>query len=544
MSSRTIKVAVIGSGLAGLTAAHLLTEGRSSDEDVVYEVHLFEKTSALGMDSSSISLPIPGEERDWRIDVPMRSLQGGYYTRLIAFYKHLGVSFRTRNYSYSFASLSPRARVGGQDITTSMIYNGRSGLAGVSIPSKVHLVPDIAGKARALFTFAIMTMQLLLCYLRLLILSVPIQRSPDVSTTSFGSWVERTTPRGRIMDLLGLDTVWTDFAMNILMPWFSGVCSCSMEDVKQYPVEEFLDFVWTTLGTHHYVAKDGVRDVVSRLSSRISHIHLSSPISGMESDPKDPRLVSIRCSTASGDKVHSGFGHVIFATQAPRAIPILKSYALSLTPSTNTYHAQLVNDQIACLQHFLYRTSIVINHTDESLVPNNAADRRELNLIVAHPSLTATTKTEKKGQEEWVNYLPPTYTMATQILRRPEGYPDHLPAVFQTTNPVVEPRAERILSVAKLERAVPTLASKEALKSLHVEAERRWWGLSGPGEGRLGSLQGAGKSKDLNCGPGIWLCGSYAYSGIPLLEGCVVSARHVVEQGIWVCEGTRREIPW
>jgi hypothetical protein len=30
-------------------------------------------------------------------------------------------------------------------------------------------------------------------------------------------------------------------------------------------------------------------------------------------------------------------------------------------------------------------------------------------------------------------------------------------------------------------------------------------------------------------GPGIWVCGSYAYPGIPLLEGCVVSAKNVVE---------------
>ena len=70
--------------------------------------------------------------------------------------------------------------------------------------------------------------------------------------------------------------------------------------------------------------------------------------------------------------------------------------------------------------------------------------------------------------------------------------------------------------------------------------EGEWsWGCAGQGGGLLEPLQGAGRLEDTaaDCVPGIWFCGSYAYCGIPLLEGCVVSARNVVEQGIWVSEG-------
>jgi protoporphyrinogen oxidase len=40
---QTVKVAVVGSGLAGLTAAHLLNGSKSG---VKFEVHLFEKVNA------------------------------------------------------------------------------------------------------------------------------------------------------------------------------------------------------------------------------------------------------------------------------------------------------------------------------------------------------------------------------------------------------------------------------------------------------------------------------------------------------------------
>lgn len=42
---RVVKVAVIGSGLAGLTAAYLLATARPEAPDVEFEVHIFEKVS-------------------------------------------------------------------------------------------------------------------------------------------------------------------------------------------------------------------------------------------------------------------------------------------------------------------------------------------------------------------------------------------------------------------------------------------------------------------------------------------------------------------
>jgi hypothetical protein len=178
----------------------------------------------------------------------------------------------------------------------------------------------------------------------------------------------------------------------------------------------------------------------------------------------------------------------------------------------------------------------VINHTDGSLLPDHAKDRRELNLISIDPEHQTGSKAQESEFDYAANIVPSSYTMATHILTPPEGYPANLPTIYQTTNPIIPAREDCVFSVAKLERAVVTLSSKEALKGLYREEGRRWWQCAGQATSCLGRLQGAGRSSGME-GPGIWICGSFAHAGIPLLEGCVVSARSVVEQGIWKSEG-------
>jgi hypothetical protein len=140
--------------------------------------------------------------------------------------------------------------------------------------------------------------------------------------------------------------------------------------------------------------------------------------------------------------------------------------------------------------------------------------------------------------------VPSTYTMATHVLPRPEGYPVVLPTVYQTTNAFIPPQKDSILSVSSLERAVLTLESKEAIRGLCKPGEQKWGECPTEARCKLGELQGAGRL-ERSAVPGIWICGSYAYLGVPLLEGCVVSSRNVVEQGILRSEGLMLdEVPW
>lgn len=63
------RVAIIGTGLAGLHSAHLLSE--TAELRSRFDVHLFEKSDKLGLDGSSITVD------GVRIDVPLRSFNAG-----------------------------------------------------------------------------------------------------------------------------------------------------------------------------------------------------------------------------------------------------------------------------------------------------------------------------------------------------------------------------------------------------------------------------------------------------------------------------------
>ena len=271
---------------------------------------------------------------------------------------------------------------------------------------------------------------------------------------------------------------------------------------------------------------NGVREVVARLTANINvqHIHLSSPIVAIQSDPQDPRFITIQYLYDGETQEITGFRHIILATQAVGAIPLLTSYLRSL-PSNKLDRKITIQDQIQCLKAFQYRPATVVNHTDNTLLPDDDRDIRDLNLITLDRNSNLLGKFD----------VPSAHTMTTHILSLPKSYPKNKPQVYQTTNPIIDPKKDCLLSVAKLERAIVTMESRKALASLTVSETRRWWQCPYQATTRLGALQGARDGDS----PGIWICGSYAHSGIPLLEGCVVSARNVVEQGILRSEGVQ-----
>ncbi|KEP54911.1 microfibrillar-associated protein [Rhizoctonia solani 123E] len=527
---RTIKVAVVGSGLAGLTSAYLLANFQPRPADVEFDVHVFEKSSVLGMDSESLTVKVPGnseaeKEEEIRVDAPMRSIQGstvhgGPYAKLMKFYDHLGVALKLHDYTYSFSS-----RIAGSleskacRVKAHMLYNGDSGRAGVGVPSTIYAAHEskltvLLDLIRWLFA----TLALVFHYIRLLFLSRTASRTPThLCRETLRAWTQRTARESFISRMLG----WEAFVANVIAPFFSAVCSTSLADVWDHPAAEILDYIWLTLDTHHYQAANGVRDIVSRLASPIPqrNIHLGTEVDALIANPSESTAsVSFTFAHTKNSEVHiiSGFSHIILATPTRRSASLIHSFTSTLHKGS-PLRAPL-EDAICKLDLFRTFKATVVTHRDASVLPGHRSDWRDLNLVLE--TSEPAHEDEKAGS---TTRLTPGCAMATHIFPTPSG-----PPLCQTTNPVLPIHPESILSQSVLDRSVLTIESKVARDSFSRPLGNNEW--------TQGHLQGLKMHETEKSAARVWFCGAWAYGGIPLLEGCVGSAEIVVG-GILKSEG-------
>lgn len=541
------------------------------------------------MDAESLTVKVPAgpgleKEVEVRVDVPMRvskvnfvrplhalmqiySVNTGWYVvehnvpilfakiasvgpypRLIKFYEHLGVELKQHDYSYSFSTFAT-SNSERTSPSTRMIYNGASGREGMGIPSSVYntYLP------KPLNTLAVLTnllrwvfamIALALHYARLYVLSRPSARMPtDICRETLRAWTARTTQQNTLSRLLG----WEAFVSDVIVPLFSAVCTTSVDDVWKHPVAEILgrllilfwntsnltwtrllpiDYIWLTFGTHHYVAAHGVRDIVSRLTSPVlpENIHLSSEVKSLasSSEGRATANVNVGSKNANDASTHTvgGFSHVILATPTYHSARLIESFKPSL-PSNSSLHAPL-DKAVQQLDLFCTRKAVIITHQDESVLPNHHSDWRDLNLVMELPNSSTNEKKQTPS-----TLLTPGCAMATHIFPTPSG-----PPLCQTTNPIITPLSHTIIAQSVLDRSVLTVKSKSARNNFCRPSEldkSRW---------TRGDLQGSRVSEGESPQAKIWLCGAWAYGGIPLLEGCIGSAEIVVE-GILEEEGLK-----
>ncbi|TYJ51116.1 hypothetical protein B9479_008331, partial [Cryptococcus floricola] len=324
------------------------------------------------------------------------------------------------------------------------------------------------------------------------------------------------------------------FMGTIVLPLFSAVGTMTHQDVFNLPVRILLEYIHVTLGTAHYRLGKGLAsgDVTARLVGVVEeqgegYVNVSTEVRGLEYAVGGGVRVKLRRVSANGDGDGNREGggaegveslrvdKVVLATQASVARPLLEDLEANLKTWGEEKERRRVRRMAEALQSVRYRETIVINHRDTSLLPSSP-DRRSINLHLpsspsSSPSSSSSAPPPAEEDEGKTPFFPPSgesvYTMATEVIVPPQGSGGG-EVVLQTTNPVVPIAREKVLSVSRLERA---LALKDPLSTLQ-------------------NLQ-PHSPKAL-----IYLAGSYVHPGIPLLEGCVASARKVVEG---VLEGDR-----
>ncbi|GAA5855190.1 hypothetical protein JCM8547_008976 [Rhodosporidiobolus lusitaniae] len=615
-SDKPTRVAVVGTGLAGLATAYQLCSSAHKHDDgspLRLDVYLFERNDELGMDAASLSIKIE-DGASVRVDVPMRSINGGSHSRVKRLYDRLGVPLVESDFSYSFSSMlaptptapspppsaspappasashssdsvpstpppsytetaspaAPAPRSTKTSLpprpfqTTQLLYSGSSGLSWPPLPFPSHL-SSLSSQLSHLCPSLLLT----LSYLYLLLLSFfyvslglsrppPPRRARSLLANARRRALQRFSVAAEPLDEFSARHRMPGKMKELLRVLMGAVATVGVEDAGKMPVGEILEYITSTFAAPHYVTSPsfGVRGIVAALVKPVpkENIHLGVTISCVEAKEGGYRVVY---SFEKGEETQEdslNVAHVVFATQADQAALLLSTLSATSSPpppAPSPFSLSPLYRTLAALRTFTYARTLVVTHTDTSLLPPSPADRRDLNLAVfssplstsSPPTPHPSSQAEEAQEEDEGDTLPPSSVQTTHILRlsppspRNKPYQDLPPPstiYLQTTNPLVPVDPARVLRKTWFSRAVVNAESQAVVPLFDTGLREEEGGLQGLslGQKKVGGRRGEE-------GGGFWFAGSYLAPGIPLLEGCVVSAEEVAE-GILARERARR----
>ncbi|NGO65789.1 FAD-dependent oxidoreductase [Rhizobium daejeonense] len=299
------KVAVIGAGISGLSAAWLLS--RSMD------VTLYEEENRAGGHANTVE--VSGSNGPIPVDCGFIVFNDRNYPNLVAMFEHLGVETRTSDMSFS-ASLD-----GGH-----FEYSG-SGIAGLLSQKTNVLKPRFWSMVSDIMRFYREAPRML--------------ETENTAELTLGDYLER-------------EKYGPAFIRDHLLPMGAAIWSTTASDMRSYPLKAFLRFfvnhgllllkdrpVWRTV-TH------GSRRYVQRILDDFNgERRFGSPVVGIR---RDAFGVTVTCANGLTDR----FAEVIIATHADRALTML---------------TDADDRENALLGAFRYTDNLAVVHSDTRLMP-------------------------------------------------------------------------------------------------------------------------------------------------------------------------------
>ena len=316
-----MKIAVIGAGLAGLSAAWLLSRQAG------FEVVLHERQAQPGFTASSVSLQGPGFGEGARVDVPLRVFYRGYYPTLTWLYAQLGVATDPVSYAATFLDAlgEPYFRY----------RNLRVGARSWSLPAWADLLQR---GTRTIVADA----------LRFHRRATAARDAAAFGGLGVAQWAARQGLSG-------------EFIEGLLLPAICTVCTCPTALARELPAEVAADYLLRGL-SHEAVrrARHGADEVQARLLAGIPERRLGQPI---ESVRRQGGQVLVR--QAQGEC--TAYDHVVLATTAPHAARML---------------ADPTAAEASMLAGFRTTPVEVLTHRDASCMPARRRDWSSVTLRV------------------------------------------------------------------------------------------------------------------------------------------------------------------
>ena len=300
-----MKIAIVGSGIAGLTCAYLLNRQ--------HDIQVFEASDWIGGHTHTVDVEVEG--RSYAVDTGFIVFNDWTYPNFIRLLEQVGVAFKPTEMSFSVSDPATGVEYNGHDLNT--LFAQRSNL----------LSPAFWGMLRDILRFN-------------------RQSQDDLANHRIGA----DTTLGQYLDSNGYGR---RFIEHYIVPMGSAIWSMSLADMLGFPLQFFVRFcknhglLSVSDRPTWQVIEGGSRSYVAPLTASFAErIRLNCPVSRVVRDQDGVTLYS-----AAGSE---RFDKVIFACHSDQALALLEQ------PSEQE------RDILGALP---YANNDVVLHTDTRLLP-------------------------------------------------------------------------------------------------------------------------------------------------------------------------------
>ena len=342
----SVRVAIVGSGIAGLSAAHHLADHG--------EVSLFEADSYFGGHAHTVNVTLPGKQGPctFGVDTGFLVYNERTYPGLISLCEQLGIETAHSNMSFSV-----QAPWGGSGV---LEWNGAD-LNSVFAQRRNFFRPRFWWLLRDILRFNRLTTALAKSY-------------------DDGALMQ---PLQTFLDQHGFGHTFRD---TYLLPMLGCIWSCPTAQMLEFPAATMVRFcdnhglLQVNNRPQWFTVKGGSQRYVEAVTSRLAHKHLRTPVQAVRRDEHGVTLY-----TEAGAQ---RFDHVVLACHADQALALLEQ------PSV---------DETSVLSAIRFQDNLAVLHTDTSVMPDRPLAWAAWN----YQRLRDTTDGSRVCLHYWLNTLQP-----------------------------------------------------------------------------------------------------------------------------------------
>lgn len=351
-------LAVIGSGIAGLSAAWLLKDK--------YTVTLFERHAAPGMGAYSVD--VGHENESVIIDIPLRIITKGYYQDLFNLYKTLGVAIERTDHSGAFFTHT------GNNVFHYKNYNfGKYSFSFLNSPKRLSRSNIALGIASIKFFYEIKKVNAL-----------------ELKALTFGEFLSEWPYTNTI------------FIDQVLMPMLSTICTCDYDSIKQYPANIIIDYLACGVAEEGvWKATHGVADIIRKITNGYD-IKTHCQIEKITQDKTIAEL-------SLNDGEHYQFDHIVIATQPQHAGPMIEQQQKDLAD-------HLTDIPFAISQMVVHRDHTIYPQPWQELSPVCYSVDKDQQRPMATVCLNKSMPTVKNCLPVFQTWHPTTHIKSSSIL--------------------------------------------------------------------------------------------------------------------------------